>query len=106
MNNFIKISPLGPRNGPGTFDCFFDTAKYTTIEESLAANDYVIVDFEQDENGAKHFNAYHCRQPETPYREVLNIQNFPFGIDAFDDQLACQMAQTILNKSKHYGKEN
>lgn len=62
------------------------------MEESLEANDMVVVDFVVDENGIKYFEFYHIAEPEKREILQLQIQHFPFGIDMLDDQAACNKA--------------
>lgn len=90
------ISPLGPRTGPGTFDTFFDTVKYKTMEAALAAHDYVVVNFVANGFGTKSFEAYHSKEPHKKAYVELEIQHFPFGIDMRDDQAACNLAVELL----------
>lgn len=98
--NYTKISPLGPRTGTGTFDCFFDTQKYKAIDEAIAAGDYVQIDFVKDDNGTKFFEAFHMKNPTQKVRKQLEIQHFPFGIDVRDDNNACQMAEVLFGENK------
>ena len=98
MSKYTKISPLGPRKGSGTFDCWFDPDKYKTLEEAEQANDYVVVDFVKDEHGIIFFELYHTKDPGAKRHYELEIQHFlPFmGIDAFDDDAAERLAHKLL----------
>lgn len=98
-NKYIKISPLGPRKGPGTFDCWYDTEKYLSVEEAAVANDLVIVDFVKDENDIIYFELHHTKAPRSRRHYQLEIQNFipAFGIDAFDDDAAERLAYKMLS---------
>jgi hypothetical protein len=97
---FTKISPLGKRKGFGTFDCFFDTTKYKSLEAATAMNDYVVVDFVEDERGLKYFCLFHSKKPEECIYQTLQIQHFPFGIDIMDDQTACRLADELLKANR------
>lgn len=94
------ISPLGPRKGPATFDCFYDVDKYSSMEEAVAENDYVHIDFVKDEGGLIQFRGYRSKQPAKRKYYVLDIQRFPFGIDILDDEAGCKMAQELLAENK------
>jgi len=97
----MHLALLGPRVGPGTFDIFFDTEKYKTQEEAIAANDCVIIDFVR-KDGDIYFEAYHTKEPGVLLYERLEIQHFiaHIGIDTRDDQRACRLAQELLFKNK------
>lgn len=96
MKKFEKISPLGERKGPGTFDGFWDNTKYDTMQEALEANDMVVVDFIKDENGIIYFEFYHIAEPNKKEIQMLQIQHFPAGVDIMDDQMACAKAQEFF----------
>jgi hypothetical protein len=93
---FTRIAPLGPRKGPGTFDCFFDDVKYATMQQAHEANDFVIVDFVEDPVGVRYFEFYHSQTPEVRKQVRLRIQHFPFGIDMLDDLMAEAIAGTFF----------
>lgn len=95
---YTKISPLGPRPGIGTFDCWWNTDRYKSVVEAVAANDLVVVDFVQDEKGIIYFELHHTKDPEAKRHYELEIQNFipALGIDAFDDHAAERLAQKML----------
>jgi hypothetical protein len=93
------IRPLGPREGPGTFDCIFNTQKYPTIKEAEAANDFVKIDFVRDDSNTIFFEFSYSKAPDEKSHERLQIQHFPAGIDVFDDNTAVSKAIEIL-KSK------
>lgn len=95
---YKTISPLGKREGPGTFDAFYDTQKYKNIEDASAAHDYVKVDFVMDDAGTIFFEFTHSQHPEEVLYKRLDIQHFPFGIDMLDDQMACDTAYRLLEK--------
>lgn len=98
---YTKISPLGPRVGPGSFDCFFDSTRYATMQEALSAGDYVVVDFVEDDQQIIYFEFHHSITPEERHHLRLQIQHFPFGIDMFDDQAAGEMATAMFLKHKN-----
>lgn len=93
---YTKISPLGPRRGPGTFDGVFGP-KYKTMEEAVAANDIVIIDFVKDENGIIYFQFYHMKDIAAKRYWQLQVQNFWAGVvDVFDDEAAMLLANKML----------
>jgi len=93
---YTKISPLGKRECIGTFDCFFDTKKFTSMQETIDAHDFVVVDFVKDEDEIIHFEFYNTKTPDVKKYYRLQIQHFPFGIDMFDDQAACEISSTLF----------
>jgi hypothetical protein len=97
---YTKISPLGWREGPGTFDSIYDNQKYKTIEEAIAANDIVVIHFVLDENDLINFEVFHSAHPEDKEYQCLQIQHFPAGIDIFDDYVALGMAEKLIEKYK------
>lgn len=94
---YTKISLFGPKKSKGTFDDFFSTEKYKSLEEAYAANDYVTCDFVKDEAGIIHIECKHVRVPDQKKYHELNYQHCPAGLDALDDSLACEMAGSMLN---------
>lgn len=92
---YTKIAPLGNRIGPGTYDCFWKPA-YRSMEEALAANDFIVVDFVTDENGIIYFEFYHINTPQIKKYHRLMFQHFPFGVDTRDDWMAGEIAQSMF----------
>lgn len=90
------ISPLGPRVGPGTFDAVWEQTNYPTIEEAMKASDYAVINFVEDEDRIKYFEAYYIRTPEVKKYLRLEIQDFPFGIDMIDDQNGFRLGVDML----------
>lgn len=94
---YTKISPLGPREGKGTFDTFYDTKKYPKGQsQAEEANDAVIVDFVKDDDGIVYFEFYNTKAPEIKKYHQLEIQHFPFGVDVFDDTSAINIATSMF----------
>lgn len=95
---YTTISPLGKRNGIGTFDDIYDTTKYSSHPEAMAANDLVIIDFVQDTYGKMYFQCYYSKEPAIVKILPLQIQNFipALGVDGWDDQAAMNLAQTMF----------
>lgn len=95
---YTRISPLGPRTGPGSFDCYFDMRKYASMQQAMSANDFVVVDFVKDEHKVVYFEFHHVQTPEERHQLRLQVQHFPFGIDMFDDQAAGSKATSMFLK--------
>ncbi|MCK9209258.1 MAG: hypothetical protein M0P61_00340 [Ignavibacteriaceae bacterium] len=94
--SYTKISLFGERKGVGTFETFFNTGKYKSIDEAIKINDYVIVDFVKDDKGIIYFEIKHSqRQNESIYHR-LNIQRPICGIDVSDDVVCCEIVETLL----------
>lgn len=91
------ISPFGKKEGTGTFDCLFDSEKYKSMDEAVSANDYVEGNY-VDDDGTLKIEAHHIREPYEKKYYTLNWQNPLFGIDALDDNLACEMMAGMFLK--------
>lgn len=93
---FKRIDLFGRHTSRGTFDDLYSNKKYSTMQEAYDANDYVECDYVIDENDIIYIEARHVKNPNTRKYHRLNYQNCPAGIDALDDRLACEMADTLL----------
>lgn len=93
---YTKISPLGHRLGPGTFDAFFDTEKYVDLNEAEKANDVVIVDFVVGDDDLVYFQFHNSKNPAEKKYHRLNYQHFPCGVDALDDNAAVEIAVSMF----------
>ncbi len=94
---YTKISPLGPRRGPGTFDGVWNADRYKRMEDAIAANDLVVIDFVKDEKGIIYFELYHTKDPDAKRHYELEIQYFDKrGVDVCDDDAALRLANKIL----------
>lgn len=93
---YKKIDLFGRHTSRGTFDDFFKTEKYKTMQEAYEANDYVECDYVIDQNNIIYIEARHVKNPDVRKYHRLNWQYCPAGIDILDDQLACEMADTLL----------
>lgn len=94
--NYTKISPLGPRVGPGTYDGLWDTEKYGSMEEAISANDIVVVDFAEDETGVKYFMLTYSNMPGRVILYRFRWQNIPGGVDDRDDEVVIGIARAML----------
>ena len=97
MGKLEPLDILGNRNGKGTFDTFYNTEKYKSVEDAINANDAVIADFVK-EDGIVYFQLYHLKEPNGVIHERLQIQHFPAGIDMMDDSRACEIGYGLLRK--------
>ncbi len=94
--NYQKIDPFGKKQSRGTFDDFFSTEKYQSIQDAYLVNDYAECDYVRGEDGLIYIEAKNMKHPEVKKYHKLNYQHFPFGIDALDDRLASEMACSML----------
>lgn len=94
--NYTIIAPFGPNKSKGTFDDIFDSAKYSSIETAWRHNDFVKCDYVKDVDGTIYIEMSHIQTPDTKKHYRLQRQSFPAGIDILDDQLAADMAATML----------
>lgn len=93
---YEKINLFGPKGSRGSFDDFFDTKKYETIQEAYAANDYVECDFVKDEEGVLYIQAANVKNPAVQKLHRLNYQRCPFGLDVSDDHEGVNMAVSLF----------
>lgn len=96
---YTKMYPLGKRSGLGSFETFYDIKKYIDYETAIKANDCVVIDFVSDENGIIYFSAFHTLNPSEIIYRKLNFQHFPCGLDILDDNIACEIADELLNSN-------
>lgn len=101
------ISPLGKREGIGTYDTFFDNDKYgNDLEAATAVNDCVVVNFVIElvemgygvNDGSISFEAYHTRAIDDKIYSLLGVQHFPAGVDIMDDLEAQRMCRELMEK--------
>jgi hypothetical protein len=96
MSEYKKIDLFGKKQSRGTFDDFFNPEKYKTIQEAYDANDYVECDHVKDEKDIIYIQAFNWKNPHEKKYHRLEIQKCIFGIDMLDDQMACDMAASLL----------
>lgn len=94
---YTKTALFGPKASKGTFDDFFSTEKYRSLQEAYNANDYVTCDFVRNDDGVIFIECRHVMFPDNKKYHELNYQHCPAGLDALDDSLACEMAVSLLN---------
>ena len=94
--NYKKIYPLGKLKSRGSFEDFYSTKKYNSMEEAYEENDYVKCDFVMGDDGLVYIEASHAKNPEEKKYHLLNYQRFPAGLDALDDNLAVEMAESLF----------
>ena len=97
---YKKVSPLGPREGQGTYETFYSNEKYSTLQEAIKANDIAIVDFVRDENNTTYFEIYHSKHPDHKKYHRLNYQHFPAGVDMLDDSLAVDIVDNLFKENE------
>jgi len=93
--NYTKIE-LFSHKSRGTFDDFYNTDRYGSMEEAYKANDYVECDFVKDENGILYIEARNVKNPDQQKYHRLNIQRPVFGLDVLDDTEGCELAMSLL----------
>lgn len=93
---YTTIALFGKQKSKGTFDDFYSTEKYESLEKAYEANDYVKGDFVLDEENTKYIEFCNVSNPDKKEYHRLNYQNCPFGLDGLDDNLACELAQKLL----------
>jgi len=90
------VNLFGPNKSRGTFDDFFDTDKYESIEAAWAAKDYVQGNFVMDSDGVLHIEAMNVARPDVKKHHKLEIQHPFAGLDVLDDNHGTTMANTLL----------
>ncbi len=93
---YRRIELFGKIKSRGTFDDFFSTEKYKSLEEAYAAKDYVECDFVKDENGVIYIEGRNVKNPEEKKYHRLIYQNCPFGLDVLDDNMGIQLATALF----------
>ena len=83
--SYDKIALFGKQQSKGTYDDFFDTSKFETLQQAYDANDYVQCDFVKDENGTFFIEARNVKNPDVKKYHKLNYQRPVFGLDISDD---------------------
>lgn len=94
--SYEKIYLFGKKESRGSFDDFFSTIKYKSLQEAYDANDYVECDFVKDENNILFIEARHIQEPEKKLYHKLNYQRCPAGLDVSDDTEGCTIANQLL----------
>ena len=94
--NYTRIYLFGKRQSRGSFDDLYSVEKYNSLQEAYDANDYVECDFVKDENGTLYIEAKNVKNTDIKKYHKLIYQNCPAGVDALDDQLACELAVTLF----------
>lgn len=94
--SYERIYLFGKKESRGTFDDFFDTTKFKTLQEAYEANDYVECDFVQDETGTLFIEARNVKQPDVRKYHQLNYQRCPAGLDVSDDNAGCELAVSLF----------
>lgn len=90
------VAPFGRQESKGTFDDFFSTKKYNSLQEAYLNEDYVECDFVQDDAGVLYIECKNVKDPENKKYHRLMIQKPVFGLDMMDDYAAVELAQTLL----------
>jgi hypothetical protein len=94
--NYEKINLFGTQQSRGTFDDFFDTEKYDTLQQAYDANDYVECDFVKDGEGVLYIEARNVKAPENKKYHRLMIQRPVCGLDVVDDNAGCELAVSLF----------
>jgi hypothetical protein len=94
--SYERIYLFGKQKSRGTFDDFFDTTKFETLEQAYGANDYVECDFVKDEEGTLFIEARNVKQPDVRKVHRLNYQRPVAGLDVSDDSAGCELAASLF----------
>jgi len=93
---YEKINLFGRQKSRGTFDDFFSTEKYESIQEAYNNNDYVECDFVKDEVGIIYIEARNISKPEVRKYHRLGWQRPVAGLDVSDDNAVCRISSTLF----------
>ena len=93
---YEKVNLFGKQQSRGTFDDFFSTEKYKTLQEAYSANDYVECDFVKDENGILYIEAKNVKNQDVKKYHQLNYQRPVCGLDVSDDNAGCELAVSLF----------
>lgn len=95
---FEVIDLFGKRKSKGTFDDFYNTELYDSLDEAYNANDFVLCNFVKSE-GTLYIECHHTKTPGTKERIMLNFQNCPAGLDVSDDTAGVNLAIKMLENA-------
>lgn len=90
------IDLFGNNKSRGTFDDIFSTEKYESLEQAYEANDYVQCDFVKNQNGTLFIEIKNMKNPDKKFYHILLFQNCPAGLDMIDDEMAVNLALTMI----------
>jgi len=93
---YEKVYLFGKQKSRGTFDDFFDTKKYDSLQLAYDKNDYVECDFVKDEDGTLYIEAKNVSKPDIKKYHKLNYQRPVAGIDVSDDNAGCKLAASLF----------
>ena len=93
---YEKVNLFGKQQSRGTFDDFFHSEKYETLQQAYDANDYVECDFVKDEQGLLYIEAKNVKNPEVKKYHRLNYQKPVCGLDVSDDNAGCELAVSLF----------
>lgn len=93
---YEKINLFGTQKSRGTFDDFFSTEKYSSLQEAYEAKDYVECDFVIDKEGVIYIEAKNISNPDIVKYHKLNYQKPVAGLDVSDDSAGCEIAETLI----------
>jgi hypothetical protein len=93
---YEKINLFGKKQSRGTFDDFFNTEKYDSLQKAYDANDYVECDFVKDEDGTLYIEAKNVSKPDVKKHHRLNYQRPVAGLDVSDDNAGCEIAVSLF----------
>ena len=94
--NYEKVNLFGKQQSRGTFDDFFSTEKYNSLQQAYEANDYVECDFVKDSEGVLYIEAKNVKAPENKKYHRLIIQRPVYGLDVADDNAGCELAVSLF----------
>ena len=100
--SYEKIYLFRKQKSRGTFDDFFDTTKFETLQQAYDANDYVECDFVKDENGTLFIEARNVKQPDVRkvhrliYQRPVAGRVVVNGLDISDDNAGCELADSLF----------
>ena len=93
---YKKVDLFGLHQSKGTFDDFFSTEKYSSLQEAYEANDYVECDFVRDEDEILYIEARNVKNPDVRKYHCLNYQRPVCGLDVSDDNAGCELATSLF----------
>lgn len=100
---YVKIAPLGPRIGLGTYETFCDFKRYRSLNQAILNNDCVIVDFVEEQPGGDYYvEVYHTKKPDqrNMYRlDKAHIKHLR-KINPVDDKVIQQMSLEVIKSQR------
>lgn len=93
---YRKIHLFGKKESKGSFDDFYSTEKFKSLQEAYEKGDYVECDLVKDSEGVLYIEAKNVKNPDVKKYHRLIYQRSFAGVDVSDDKAACELAVSLF----------